>query len=229
MSTAIFIKSYAKDFKWLNYCLKSIDKYVEGYSEIILILDEGSNTSLHELKEIPFNLRIEWVKKEGNGYIFQQYCKLTAHHYTNADKIMFVDSDCIFTFPVNLRELPELPELLYTHYNSVGDAICWKLCTEKVIKQPIEFEFMRRNGLIYHRSTLENFEKFVGELKYYVLNQNTFSEFNALGAYAWIYEREKYKWVNTLTEPFNEPIVHQMWSHGYLDIDKLEKLLNGDN
>ncbi len=26
--TAIFIKSYAKDFKWLNYCLKSIAKYV---------------------------------------------------------------------------------------------------------------------------------------------------------------------------------------------------------
>lgn len=225
----IFIKSYAKDFKWLNYCLKSIAKYVTGYSEVIVLLDEGSNTSLHELTELPNKIKIEWVKKEGNGYIFQQLCKLNAFKYTNDDKIMFVDSDCMFTYPVDLSKLPESPELLYTPYELVGDAICWKECTEKVIKQPVEFEYMRRNGLIYHRSTLENFANFVGNLDSYVLSQSRFSEFNALGAYSWFYEREKYSWVNTSTEQFNEPIVKQMWSHGVLNIEELENILNGNN
>lgn len=226
MSTAIFIKSYAKDFRWLNYCLKSICKYVTGYSEVVLMLDEGSNTELHHLTELPNKIRIEWVSKEGDGYIFQQYCKLVAHHYTKADKIMFVDSDCIFTQPLDLSTLLNNPELLYTPYSMVGDAICWKKCTEKAVLQTVEFEFMRRNGLIYHRSTLENFEAFLGDLKEYVLSQKVFSEFNALGAYAWFNELEKYTWVNTATEPFNEPLVMQLWSHGELDIDKLETILN---
>jgi alpha-N-acetylglucosamine transferase len=224
--TSIFIKSYPKDFKWLNYCLKSICKYITGYSDIVLMLDEGSNTSLFELTELPNKIKIEWVKKEGDGYIFQQYCKLTAHHYTQADKILFIDSDCVFTSPLDLSKLPELPEMLYTPYELVGDAICWKECTEKVIKQSVEFEFMRRNGLIYHRSTLENFESFVGDLQTYVLSQNRFSEFNALGAYAWFNEREKYKWVNTSIDYFGEPIVKQMWSHGEFNSKEIEKLIN---
>jgi len=226
--TAIFIKSYAKDFKWLNYCLKSICKYVNGYSEVILVLDEGSNTSLHELTELPNKLRIEWVKEESIGYIFQQYCKLTAHHYTKAEKIMFVDSDCMFTYPLDLSALPETPELLYTPYELVGDAICWKKPTEKSLGITVDYEFMRRNGLVYHRSTLEGFESFMRELKYYVLNQTQFSEFNALGAYAWFNQREKYKWVNTSTEQFGEPLVKQMWSHGNFDINEMEILLNND-
>lgn len=221
--TAIFIKSYAKDFNWLNYCLRSIKKFVTGYSEVILLLDEGSNVDLHLLIELPNKIRIEWVKKEGNGYIFQQYCKLTAHHYTQAEKIMFVDSDCIFYKPVDLSKLDL--EILYTPYSMVGDAICWKECTEKVIKQTIDFEFMRRLPLTYHRSTLENFEKFIGELKYYVLNQNRFSEFNAIGAFAWIYEHDKYKWVNTSTDFFKDAIVKQMWSHGELNINEMETIL----
>lgn len=223
----IFIKSYAKDFKWLNYCLKSIAKYVTGYSEVIVLLDEGSNTSLHELTELPNKIKIEWVKKEGNGYIFQQYCKLTAHHYTQSDKIMFVDSDCMFYKPVDLSKL-EL-EILYTPYTMVGDAICWKECTEKAIKKTVEFEFMRRLPLTYNRSTLENLENFIGDLKNYILNQTRFSEFNVIGAYAWFYERDKYSWVNTSTEQFNEPIVKQMWSHGVLNIEELENILNGNN
>jgi alpha-N-acetylglucosamine transferase len=190
------------------------------------MLDEGSNTSLFELTELPNKIKIEWVKKEGDGYIFQQYCKLTAHHYTQADKILFIDSDCVFTSPLDLSKLPELPEMLYTPYELVGDAICWKECTEKVIKQSVEFEFMRRNGLIYHRSTLENFESFVGDLQTYVLSQNRFSEFNALGAYAWFNEREKYKWVNTSIDYFGEPIVKQMWSHGEFNSKEIEKLIN---
>jgi hypothetical protein len=116
--------------------------------------------------------------------------------------------------------------MLYTPYELVGDAICWKECTEKVIKQSVEFEFMRRNGLIYHRSTLENFESFVGDLQTYVLSQNRFSEFNALGAYAWFNEREKYKWVNTSIDYFGEPIVKQMWSHGEFNSKEIEKLIN---
>lgn len=212
MSTAIFIKSYAKDFRWLNYCLKSICKYVTGYSEVVLMLDEGSNTELHHLTELPNKIRIEWISKEGDGYIFQQYCKLVAHHYTKADKIMFVDSDFIFDKYLDLSTLPEKTEILMTDYSKVGDAICWKECTEQFLKAQVEFEFMRRLPLVFNRTTLEAIESFQPNLKEIVLSSIRFSEFNVMGAFAYIYERDNYSFVNTDDWVFIEPLGVQLWS-----------------
>lgn len=225
MDTAIFIKSYSKDFKLLNYCLASIKKYVTGYSEIILMLEQGDNINLNLIESnIPERTIIQWVKPEPNGYIFQQYCKLTAHHYTDANMILFTDSDCLFNSKIDLSISEEKPTILYTDYNHVGDAICWKKCTEDVFDIEIDFEFMRRNGLIYNRETLTGLENYIGDLKSYVLNKDRFSEFNVIGAYAFYYEHDKYNWINTLTESFGQPLVTQLWSHGNPKGNQIERL-----
>ena len=36
----IFYKSYAKDFEWLYYSLRSIKKYLTGYNKIIIVIPE---------------------------------------------------------------------------------------------------------------------------------------------------------------------------------------------
>lgn len=238
---SIFIKTYQKDFPWLKYCLESIEKFVTGYDEIIIVFPEEEQ-NLQGLKFPPKTAPV-WIKEYGNPYLFQQVVKLDANYYTESKYIMFVDSDCIFTKPVNLNDLviDERPLILYTPYEKVGDAICWKSCTEKILEREVKYEFMRRFPLLYHRDTLINFKLFVAEkfnqsVEEYVMSQDRFSEFNALGAFAFMTEQSKYRWLDTetlieWTELYDiehiklpEPIAIQFWSHSGLTKEDLRRI-----
>jgi hypothetical protein len=106
-----------------------------------------------------------------------------------------------------------LPEILYTPYEQLPDAIIWKNPTEKLIGDPIDFEFMRRNCLVFHRSTLVNLNNWNKNLKSIIMNSQRFSEFNLIGAYAWKFERDKYNF--RCTDNIELPPVKaiQVWSY----------------
>lgn len=38
----IFIKTYPGDFVWLEFCIKSIQKFITGYRKIIIVTDSGT-------------------------------------------------------------------------------------------------------------------------------------------------------------------------------------------
>ena len=40
--TDIFIKTYPGDFIWLKYCIRSIEKFVTGFRNIIIVTDSGT-------------------------------------------------------------------------------------------------------------------------------------------------------------------------------------------
>jgi hypothetical protein len=127
---------------------------------------------------------------------------------------MFSDSDCIFDREINVDDYiaDGKPEILYTDYSKVGDAICWKQPTEAFIKEPVQFEMMRRNCLIYHRSTLVAIEEYEPNLKHIILTSGRFSEFNAMSVFAYKFEREKYNFINTDNWEYTEPKGVQLWS-----------------
>jgi hypothetical protein len=216
-SIDIFYKSYSRDFSLLYYSLQSLLKNVTGVNtvqivipkkDIKLFMDMFWNTS-QKIAEIQWSTNIEY----GNGYLYQQWCKLNAYDYCKADYILFADSDCIFDHPIDLQDYikDDKPEILYTDYNKVGDAICWKTCTENFLGEPVSYEFMRRNCLIYHRSTLKNIAKFRPNLEKYIMESERFSEFNAIGAYINKYERDKYFLVNTDNWEYTPPKAEQLW------------------
>jgi hypothetical protein len=130
---------------------------------------------------------------------------------------MFLDSDCIVKRPCNVSEFFEdgKPVLLKTAYDKVGDAICWKGITEKFLGEELQFEYMRRLPIIYHRSTLENFIEKFPKAKEYILSQpnRAFSEFNAVGGYVELNESENYEIVDT-DNGFPEAPIRQFWSWG---------------
>lgn len=218
----IFYKSYHKDFVWLEHSLRSLTKFVTGYNSIVILIPE-SEKHLFDTRNLPERTLIHYVKEYGSGYLFQQVCKIQGHKYSNADYILFSDSDLIFDHPINLQDFISdgKPEILYTSYDKVGDAICWKEPTEAFIKDSQEFEWMRRNALIYHRSTLEAIEKYEPNLEYIIMNSQRFSEYNAIGAYAWKYEREKYNFVNTDMWEYVRPKAVQY--HSYTEFDKMKQ------
>jgi len=208
----IFYKSYKKDFWLLHYSLLSITKNVTGYNNIILLIPEADKHDF-DTRVLPDRTLIHYIHEDGNGYLFQQWCKINAASYSEADYILFADSDCFFDHKINLQDFIPLPEILYTSYDQLPDAIIWKKPTEQLIGEEINWEFMRRNCLIFHRSTLVNLNKWNPKLKDIIMNSHRFSEFNLMGAYAWKFEREKYNFVNTDNWQYVEPKAIQVWSH----------------
>lgn len=224
----IYYKSYAKDFPLLKYSLQSLLKNVQGYNKIIISIPVQDYKRLDETIGLEFFLQKPQIVghiEEGNGYLYQQYCKISAHIQSEGKYILFADSDVIFDIPIDLNDYINTgkPEILYTNYSEVGDAICWKEPTEKFIGQPIDFEFMRRIPLIYHRSTLENIHKANPNLKEYIMNSGRFSEFNAIGAWSFINEPDKYNFVNTANWQYTRPMATQLWSWANKDGDELHK------
>jgi hypothetical protein len=215
----IFYKSYAKDFEWLYYSLKSIKKYLTGYNKIIIIIPEKEKELLNYDLINELNCEVYFVNEYGNGYIYQQFIKMTAHKYCKSKFILYSDSDLIFNKEIDLQNLidDDKPEILYTDYSKVGDAICWKEVTEKFIGRELDYEFMRRLPLIYHRSTIEKINEEY-DIEDTIMNKfsKKFSEFNAIGAWIFYNEPDNYKLTNTDSYSYEPPIGKQYWSYGGL-------------
>lgn len=225
MTIDIFIRTYHKDFPWLAYALKSIHKNVIGFRNIIVAAPDTTGIR-HLTKEM-----VVEVPDLPNGYIGQQLTKMEAWKFTDADYIMYWDSDCIATRPFDVKEffhrnasLIERPILVITPYASLsGDVLKWREITKKATGIDCEWECMRRLPLVYRRDTVqaaqEHIEQFQGKrLRDYLagVEGNEFSEFNAIGAYMLRGDGEVTGYAFTETAPYNP--VKQYWSwHG---IDK---------
>lgn len=235
-NTDIFIKTYGGDFEWLKYCLRSIQKFCTGFNKIILVCDEGDRRGLEEFgltKETVF-----YVPLGFRGYLFQQWIKLNAHTYSDADYILFVDSDCVFTKSTTPNDFIKSgkPVILKTPYETIPEVKFWKDLTELTLKQEVEFEYMRRLPLLYRRDTIENCLKHVDKLheeglQMFIANRpvHEFSEFNLLGAYAEKHEGERYKFLDTTKIDLPETHIDQGWSYGGLKQSKrveMERLLS---
>lgn len=218
----IFIKSYRKDFWLLEIALKTIEKNVTGYNNVVLLIPENDK-ELFDTRQLPPRTLIHYVKEYGNGYIMQQVFKLGAFKYCSAEFILFSDSDCLFDHPINLQEYVSdgKPEILYTDWSKVGDAICWKEPTESILGEEAPFEGMRRNCMILHKSTLGNISLWRPDLEKTVMGMKSFSEFNLMSNYAYKYERDNYNFVNTDDWTYVPPKGIQVWSWADKDSDLL--------
>ncbi len=216
MTIDIFYKSYSKDFWLLHYSLLSVTKNVAGYNNLILLIPEKEK-DLFDTRVLPDRTLIYYIEEYGDGYLFQQWCKINSAKYSSADFILFADSDCIFDHHINLHHFVPEPEILYTPYEQLPDAIIWKKPTEDFIKEPVQYEFMRRNCLIFRRDTLLALLKYCPNIENIIMTSKRFSEFNAMGAFAWKYEKGKYNFVNTDNWEYERPKAIQVWSHANKD------------
>lgn len=216
MRTCIFIKTWKKDLPWLRYCLRSIEKYVTGHDEVVIVADDDCR----ELETwTTCDPRVIYVPIHHNGYVFQQIIKLRAAEYTTCDLLLYVDSDCVFNKPTTPESflVERKPLLLKTRYDLVGEAICWKAITEGVVGWPLHYEYMRRLPFVFWRSTVDSFREWKPELISYLYRKTdrVFSEFNALGAYADRFEQHRYS-IRDTADYLPESRLLQFWSWGGL-------------
>ena len=219
MSTSIFIKTWKKDIPWLNYCLRSIEKYGTGFDEIVIAIEKSCTSMVNDLGIA----RVVEVDVWRNGYIQQQWVKLNAASYVKSDHVLFVDSDNVFYKPFTPESFMRdgKPILLKTRYSDLGDspvavvAQKWKGITESFVGFNTEWEFMRRLPFPVLSSTLNNILDFIPDLhkRLSLIRDSSFSEFNVIGAFISEKEPENYFITNTL-EWMPEEYAHHFWSWG---------------
>jgi len=223
MIVDLVIRSYDGDAEWLKYSLQSIQRFATGFRRIIVIVPHGHNPPTGAV-EIVFK-----VAEIGEQYVQQQSDKMHADHFTDADAVVWNDSDTIFTRPICPDDLfvNGRPIWLYTPYSSIpdGDGQTWKPVTEKFMGHSVEHEFMRRHPFCAPRWALQSIRSWCHKIhgmtleRYFMSQPNRqCSEFNFLGAYLWFYHHDKVHWQNT-DEDLGTTYVHQSWSHGGLSDD----------
>jgi hypothetical protein len=114
----------------------------------------------------------------------------------------------------------------------------WKVITQKFLGEDPPHEFMRRLPMmipswLYPKLRTFCFEKHKLNLGDYIKAQpyREFSEFNALGAYAWFKEHDKFHWVNTMEGEMPPPFARQFYVGGLTDeIEaEIQSILSGEN
>jgi hypothetical protein len=199
MTLDFFIVSFPRDYEWLDYCLRSIRKFVSGYRRIYVALPSSgpkprcSLTGCTLIPEVPMRV----------GYVGQQITKMRAYRYSNADYIAFVDSDHFCKEPVDLQaEYLDngLPLVRCRPWAELQDpSWCrWRPLCEDALGFECPWFALELLPNVWHRDTLQSccdqIEKLHGmSLEDYADKLSVgFSEFIALGNYALKYEPTRY-------------------------------------
>lgn len=225
MNTSIFIRTCKKDIEWIPYCLAAIKKYCTGFADVTLVIparDQACAAGLGaRVAPAPQYPGTSPATGLPNDHIGQVVDKLEATKYVSGDFIVFIDSDVLVTRPISPQDLmlgsrPCIYKAPYTHPAMIH-ARHWKAATEKVMGEPVEYEYMRRFPFAYWRDTITNFQRWFiprhGSIKKFVFAQRGgFSEFNVLGAWVDKYEHDKYAFLDTTKDVLTPDCVRQFWS-----------------
>lgn len=225
MNCDIFIRSYWKDLEWLQLCLASIEKYCRGFRSVIVVLPRSSKAWLRR-RGLPATARIEFCGNYGDDYLGQQVTKLLADTFTDADYICHVDSDCIFfrhTTPEDFIS-DGRPRILMRPCDSLKGHRPWQGPSEKFLGWRVLDDFMQHPPFVFPRWLYERLREHAVathgvDIEEYVRAQppRGFSEFNALGGFAWRRYRELFVWVDTSVGSPTPTHCRWYWSWGGID------------
>lgn len=229
----IFTRTYDGDAKWLERTLPLNVERCKDYSDYIVtgIYDECT-----KVREICDKNGVRFVPHNearliANGYINQQYTKMIADLLApNMDYILYCDADTYATEENTPADyfIDHKPYMLLSEWDKVGQAVCWKAPTHRAIGVEPTYEFMRRLPMMYPRVSITKSRSHIESIHRmgigrYLSNQQQFSEFNAIGAWAYRYEPELFRWINAEDdEGYPADKFKQCWSHG-----DMEEQING--
>lgn len=200
VSCDIFIKTYAKVAQWHEQAMRSIARFATGFRKTVVVGDQPVE-----------------------GYQEMQVVKLNADLYTDADYILFTDSDCVFCTPVDPGTYFRGGKSIWLYRNwtaalkQEGDAVMrWHRGMEKFFGIEPPHEFMCRHPEMIPRWLLVAFRMFCQmrhgvTMEEWVLKDKEFADWNMLGMYAWLYHRECFHWINQDEETPPPITVKQFW------------------
>ena len=213
MSCDILYRSYAQDFNWLGYSLKSLKKRASGFHRVHIAVPASDFGMLPVCDG-----EVHLVQDPCRGYMAQQITKLYADHFCHADYVLHVDSDCIFSSPVK-------PEDFFVNGKPVllreeGCESPWMDISARSLGWRDDAEYMRRMPIIYPRWIYSEFRDWMKERNGMPIEQwidqqpnSEFSEFNTLGQWAYKFHRDAFEWLHPSEM---KSFCKQHWSWGGL-------------
>ena len=236
----IFIKTYHKDFIWLEYLLKSIKKFASGFRRVVIVSDDDGNILPEKFKDI-IDFTIIYVPKpsikdrniqHGVGYIWQQCIKLTWYKYTDANAIIIFDSDEMLTSPTTPDSFKTNGKFnwYYRKWEDAGSAICHKKSVDTILKINTPYESMCITGFYFTLSSTKALEEYLNKLYgisdiFSIINickLESLSEFNIFGNFIYSIEHSDYNYLFNTTGAFNQTIL-KSWSWGGLEEEDKKK------
>jgi len=224
----IFIRSYRQDFNWLEYCLRSIEKYAKGFGKVHVCIPINDFELFPNVGGVEMHLVEPWA----DDYLKQQNDKLHADWYCRSPYILVMDSDCIFVKECRPEDFFREGNPVWLYEAVPRSETPWYEITQEAIKSMPEFEFMRRHPFVFSRQALRDFRDFMFNCHQEDISKwlkkrpfRRFSEFNAFGAWAY---RNYYRHFTWLSPHEMDTYVMQKWSWGGLTgeiQEELEKIL----
>lgn len=238
--TRLFIVTYSHDFSYLEYCLRSIQKFAIGFVGTTILVPTKDVPALRiiiknsGIQNVIVKSGYEWAKK---GMLWHLVQKCRADEWCpDADCIAHFDADCVFTAPVTPETFIKngKPILQYEKFDSIGrrqpGVFLWKTATENCLPFPCPFETMRQGCETYHRATYKRTRELIEQKTGLPVNEyiksckndfpQTFCEFVTLGNVAIREFPNDYILVDRELNPNPDKGVFpvgQFWSHGQPD------------
>lgn len=165
-SISVFTRSYPGDREFLPYLYKSLTKFFPGCGEAVLVVEQRH---LDEMRPyIPRFVKVFTEDTFAPGTIQHKYSKLTADHYATLDYVMHVDSDCVFTSPVEESLVfapsgkPYLEYAPYTHLHDYESSLDFTSIMTEYFRANVLPEEMRQSQIASGK-TAEEAERWVVE------------------------------------------------------------------
>lgn len=169
MKASFFICTYKKDFPYLKYMVRSFNKFVRGFHEVVIQFPDTDwpeftamigpeIMSQTDIKYVPIAGK-EWP---GKGFLWHMAQIIHAdQHCRGADFILHFDSDAIFTEPVTPDTFIKdgKPYIQYESFDSIGKrhpgVLEWQKAAQKCLPFDILNETMRGLPHCYEVNTYE--------------------------------------------------------------------------
>jgi hypothetical protein len=163
------------------------------------------------------------------GYLWQQIMKLQWIDFTDADAVLFLDSDEMLTQATTPRDFQDAQgrwRWIYRSWGKADTAIIWKAPTSELLGFEPPYESMCVTGFVLERNTTHKFIEYLKELHkanslwevFFKYNMTQLSEYNAVGSYINRYDNDTayYKIINSDQRFINHSIL-KSWSYGGLN------------
>ena len=147
----------------LKYLVQSVELFwPRGIGSIVLVLDDNDRPIAHHM--VPNASRHDWLVRYEHvpcmpARVFNQVSYMMADHYSTADVIVTIDSDCVLHSPVTPRLLFRDGKIRLP-YSRAFQAGMWESLVEFFIGPgTFKFHTMVSQPVTFHRSTLAAFRE----------------------------------------------------------------------
>lgn len=252
MKSQLFLVTYAKDYEFTSYTLRSIDKFGQGFAGLTMVVPTKDEERFKPLaKKHGVELR-SYFESESKGFLHHQVCKCEADLWCprDTDFIFHIDADCVFKEPFSPQDFlgpkgkPVLVRERFDDFEHYKARNSWRHCAEYALGVPVEWETMVRHPGVFWKSMYREMRDRIEERHHYPFTQyvllqrnefpQSFAEFPTLGGFAlnwWSHMYEVATQVKTPSEawrghPLITPVARD--DRGY-PVEEIDIILMGND